>query len=143
MKAGIDTTFLIEAEVIEHPRHEKAKAFKQRFLSSSNTFALAPQVLEEFIHIITDEKRFEKPLSIREALYRAHYWWNSLEVEQVFKNDHSISWFLTKMEQYKLGRKRILDTMLAATYVTAGVQTIITANADDFAVFKELEVLLP
>jgi predicted nucleic acid-binding protein len=143
MKAGIDTTFLIEAEVLEHPRHEKADAFKQRFLESSNTFALTPQVVEEFIHIITDKKRFKNPLSMREALYRANYWWNSIEVEQVFKTDHSVSWFLTWMEQYQLGRKRILDTMLAATYFAAGVHTIVTSKTDDFAVFKELEVLVP
>ena len=143
MKAGIDTTFLIEAEVLEHPGHDKAEAFKKRFLESSNTFALAPQVLEDFIHIITDEKRFKNPLSIREALYRANYWWNSIEVEQIFKTEHSVSCFFAWMEQYRLGRKRILDTMLAATYFSAGVNTVITTNADDYAVFKELEVLVP
>lgn len=143
MKLGIDTTFLVEVEVIGHPNHEKARDYKQRMLRSSDRFAIAPQVLEEFIHVITDPKRFERPLSMRQALYRAHRWWNSIEVEQVFVNSHTVSWFLTWMERYGLGRKRILDTMLAATYFAGGVHTIVTSNETDFSAFKEMEVVIP
>jgi hypothetical protein len=34
-----------------------------------------------------------------------------------------------------LGRKRLLDTQLAATYAAAGVTELLTANSADFAVF--------
>ncbi len=143
MKIGIDTTFLVEAEILGHPNHEKAREYKQRIPDSPDTFAIAPQVIEEFIHIITDPKRFEKPLTMRQALNRSQQWWNSIEVEQVYINDHTVSWFLTWMERYGLGRKRILDTMLAATYFAGGVRSIITSNEADFSVFEELEVVVP
>ncbi len=143
MKIGIDTTFLIETDVAGHPGHQAAETYKEKGLNSPDTFAIAPQVLEEYIHIITDPKRFESPLSMQQALQRARQWWNSIEVEQILPTDHSVSWFLTWMEQYNLGRKRILDTMLAATYFTAGIRAIVTSNARDFEVFKEIEVITP
>ena len=54
-----------------------------------------------------------------------------------------MSWFLAWMGKYGLGRKRILDTMLAATYFAGGVDAIVTSNPDDFAVFKEMKVVMP
>jgi len=143
MRIGIDTTFLIEVEIIEHPEHKKAVAYVQNVLNSSDSFALVPQVLEEFIHIITDPKRFERPLSMRQALYRSHAWWNGLEIEQIFPTGHSVSWFLAWMGRYDLGRKRILDTMLAATYFAGGINVIVTSNRSDFEVFEEIEVITP
>lgn len=35
------------------------------------------------------------------------------------------------------GRKRVLDTMMAATYRSAGITSILTLNGADFAVFGE------
>lgn len=141
MKIGIDTTFLLEAEIIEHPGHRNAYEYKNRVLDSPDTFVLAPQVINEFIHIVTDPKRFEHPLSMQEALCRSHSWWNGLEIEQVFPTDHSVSWFLAWMDRYTLGRKRILDTMLAAVYFTGGAKAIVTSNPGDFDVFEELEII--
>lgn len=143
MKIGIDTAFLLEVEIIEHPGHRKAYEYKNHVLDSSDTFIIAPQAINEFIHIITDPKRFERPLFMREALARSHAWWNGLEIEQVFPTDHSVSWFLAWMDRYTLGRKRILDTMLAAVYFTGGANAIVTSNSGDFDVFEELEIITP
>jgi len=143
MKIGIDTTFLLEVEIIEHPGHRQANEYKNHVLDSPDSFVLAPQVINEFIHIVTDPKRFERPLSMREALARSQSWWNGLEIEQVFPTDHSVSWFLAWMNRYALGRKRILDTMLAAVYFTGGAKAIVTSNSGDFDVFEELEIITP
>jgi len=45
------------------------------------------------------------------------------------------------MARHRLGKKRVLDTMLAATYVSAGIRRLITGNADDYRLFKELELI--
>ncbi len=39
------------------------------------------------------------------------------------------------MREYQLGRKRVLDTMLAATYRASGVTSLLTLNAEDFELF--------
>jgi len=56
---AIDTTFLIQLKVRESPGHEDAHRLLQRgFLDTGNTLGLVPQVLEEFIHVCTDPRRF-------------------------------------------------------------------------------------
>jgi predicted nucleic acid-binding protein len=61
-----------------HPGHQAVKTYKEKGLNSPDTFAIAPQVLQEYIHIITDPKLFESRLSIQKALQRARQWWNSI-----------------------------------------------------------------
>jgi hypothetical protein len=47
------------------------------------------------------------------------------------------------MKQFNLGRKRILDTHLAAILYTNGVSRLLTSNPSDFAVFGVLETVTP
>lgn len=61
---GVDTTFLIQLELIELPAHLAAHELLQReILQPQVPLALAPQVLAEFIHVVTDPRRFQKPLT--------------------------------------------------------------------------------
>jgi predicted nucleic acid-binding protein len=45
--------------------------------------------------------------------------------------------------QFSLGRKRLLDTLLAATFHQAGIHSILTTNAADFAVFGVFTCITP
>ena len=47
------------------------------------------------------------------------------------------------MRQFSLGRKRILDTHLAAVLHTAGARRLLTSNPGDFTVFGVLEMVVP
>jgi predicted nucleic acid-binding protein len=76
-----------------------------------------------------------------EALAEARAWSEASDVEQVPPDDDAVQWFLAAMARYQLGRKRVLDTMLAATYRSAGVTSLLTLNAADFAVFGEFACL--
>ena len=55
----------------------------------------------------------------------------------------SVRQTLRWMREFRLGRKRILDTHLAAVLYVAGVRRLLTSNPDDFAVFGVLETLTP
>ena len=44
------------------------------------------------------------------------------------------------MSLHNLGRNRINDTQMAASYVTQGISKIITANPKDFELFECFEV---
>ena len=46
------------------------------------------------------------------------------------------------MEQYRLGRKRVADSLLVATLLQHGVELII-CNEADFAVFDEITTIDP
>jgi len=140
---GLDSSFLVAAEVVEHPDHSAARRTVSEIVSRDDRIALAPQVLVEFIHVITDQRRFTQPLGMDEARNLADRYWAANEVEHVFPNDVATRQCLRWIEQFSLGRKRLLDTLLAATYHTAGIKSILTLNPSDFVVFGVLDCVTP
>ena len=141
MTHGIDTDFLVAAEVIDHPFHEKADELLRTLLDDGHDFALAPQTLAEFIHVVTDERRMPRPLTMADAIARAEGWWLAAEVIHVFPGGRTVAEFVDWLRQHRLGRKRLLDTMLAATFRNAGVRRVITNNARDFEVLNCFEIV--
>ena len=143
MRHGIDTGFLVAAEVAEHPDHASARLKLAERLTAGDRFALAPQVLAEFIHIVTDPRRFVQPLDIATARDLAEQWWTARDVDAVFPGEAAVPQFLGWLRQYQLGRKRLLDTLLAATYRQAGIKSLLTTNPSDFAVFGDFSCITP
>jgi predicted nucleic acid-binding protein len=132
---GLDTSFLVAIEVISHEEHKTAHALFRRLLKAGDSFSLTPQILTEFIHVVTDPKRFSSPLGLEQAIERAEFWWNAAEIAHVFPTAESTLVFLGWLEEHKLGRKRLLDTLLAATLQGSGITSLLTLNAGDFAIF--------
>jgi predicted nucleic acid-binding protein len=140
---GLDTGFLVAAEVTEHAEHTDAQATLARLLGAGDMLAIAPQVLAEFIHIVTDPRRFTHPLDMPAARQVAEQWWTATDVVRVFPDDGATQQFLAWLAQFALGRKRLLDTLLAATYRQAGIQSLLTTNPADFAVFGVFTCITP
>lgn len=140
---GADTAFLVQLELIEVPAHQAAHRLLQtEILEPQISLALAPQVLAEFIHIVTDARRFQTPLSMDEAVAKARFWWNATEVRHVFPTDDSTRLVFDWLQRHQLGRKRILDTQLATTLWSAGIQRVVTSNPSDFKLLG-FETLVP
>lgn len=132
---GLDTSFLVAAEVSSHEDHAACRAKLQKLLKVEDQVAVVPQILAEFIHVVTDARRFASPLTVEQAMERAELWWNATEVVHVFPTAESTLLFLSWLQEHKLGRKRLLDTMLASTLQGNGVTSMLTLNRTDFAVF--------
>src|SRR5436309_2846322 len=132
---GLDTGFLVAAEVIEHTEHVPARDTLARLLAAGDQIGVAPQVLAEFIHIVTDPRRFTQALDMTTAHQLAEQWWTAQEVLRVFPDDAATRQFLAWLQQFSLGRKRLLDTLLAAIYKQAGITSLLTTNPADFAIF--------
>ena len=140
---GLDTSFLVQLEVREQAGHRLAHSLKERLLETPVSFALAPQTLCEFIHIVTDPKRFENPLSMEEAVRRSGIWWNLKEVRNIHSTERAIPRFHEWLLLYRLGRKRLLDTMLAACFEDHGVTHVISSDPAGFGVFGTFKVVDP
>jgi len=82
------------------------------------------------------------PLVVTDAITRAEQWWQAAEVVRVFPDGNSVSDFFAWLRQYQLGRKRLLDTLLAASYRNAKVTKIITNNAKDYEVLAAFEIVI-
>ena len=140
---GLDTGFLVAAEILEHADHAASRRILARLVAAGDQVAIAPQVLAEWIHIVTDPRRFTQPLPINDARHIARQWWTARDVVRVFPNEAATQQFLGWLEQFSLGRKRLLDTLLAATYHRAGIQSILTTNPADFATFGIFTCITP
>lgn len=136
MTHGLDTSFLVALEVDSHEEHAACRSRFQHLLKAGDSFAIAPQILAEFIHVVTDPRRFSSPLTAEQAISRAGIWWNAAEVIHVFPTAESTLLFLNWLDEFKLGRKRLLDTQLAATFLSAEISSVLTLNRSDFATLK-------
>ena len=141
MRHGFDTSLLVAHEVVSHAGHEGARQRVHDLRTAGDGFAIAAQVVTEFVHVVTDPKRFTTALTMEQALERARAWWDSPDVERVEPDDDAVKWFLDAMAKHRLGRKRVLDTMLAAAYRSAGITSLLTLNGADFEAFGEFSCL--
>lgn len=132
---GIDTNILVADALPDHPEHRRVSRALNSCLSGGHQIALTPLVVSEFIHVSTDPRRFENPLSVAEAVAQTEFWTSSAETVLLSIDPTSHRQWLHWLAEHRLGRKRLLDTLLAATWHTAGVHEIFTLNPRDFEIF--------
>ena len=138
---GIDTCFLIDLYWNDSPRHQKAMALYNKLANDDSVkIAIYNNCFNEFLHVITDSKRFENPFTIQEAIDVIDFWCDIENVTVLYPDDTSFKRTLAWMNMYKLGRNRINDTQMASCYITSGVSSIITANPNDFEIFDCFEL---
>jgi len=139
---GIDTDVLVAWAMAGTPRHLAArKLFQQEARAGGGWLGLTPQVLQEFLHVVTDPRRFENPLDMPRALKMVHALWEAEETVRILPAVEPVPRTVELMNRFQLGRKRILDTALAATLELAGVPRLATFNPADFQVFPFLELV--
>ena len=133
---AVDTTLLLAFEMRELPTHERVRATVAALSRGGQPcFSLAPQVVDEFLHVSTDPRRFKQPLEMDGALGRMRFWWQAREVRHALPSAATVELAMEWMARFSLGRKRILDTSLAAVYHLAGIRRLATGNRADFEVF--------
>jgi len=76
---GADTSFLVAVEIVEHERHADALRILRESLARGDRVAVAPQVLAEFVHVVTDRRRFQQPMSMETALDKSECWWTAAD----------------------------------------------------------------
>jgi predicted nucleic acid-binding protein len=141
---GLDTSFLVRVAIADAADHDAARRlFIREVRNLGNKLVVVPLVLSEFVHVVTDVRRFPHALSVESAIEQAKTWWHATDTHQLHTTQTAMALFFQWMLDHRLGRKRILDTMLAATFHTAGVRRIFTSNPVDFGVFGVFELLVP
>lgn len=139
---GIDTTFLIDLEIEDSPRHEGAVKLFEKWRNEKNSvLVIFYQSFLEFQHVITDSKRFVSPLTIQQSIERTWFWIDQERIKVIYPDETSFKRVLLWSNMYKLGRKRIQDTHLAAAFAEAGVTEIWTANPSDFEIFEAFDLI--
>ncbi|MCI0541896.1 MAG: hypothetical protein L0Z50_42410 [Verrucomicrobiales bacterium] len=119
----------------DHPANAATVAAVQFETQRGRRLVFPPLVVTEFVHVITDQRRFAPPLMMVEALDWIEEFLANPTVSLVEPTLESLRQTLHWMRQFNLGRKRILDTHLAAVLYTAGARRLLTSNPADFTVF--------
>ncbi len=144
MICGVDSNVLIYSAVESMPEYRSvASFFERRVLTGEITCAVTFPVLLEFVHITTDPKRFSPPLELEESVAIAEQYWNAANWRRLLPRRQTGVRTFELLRRHGLGRKRLLDTYLAATLLDHNVQTLLTCNTRDFQVFNELQLIDP
>jgi predicted nucleic acid-binding protein len=139
---GLDTDVLVSWAMAGAPHHRAARALLgSEVTERQGQLGVTPQVLFEFVHVSTDSRRFEHPLPMGRAVELALALWEADETLRVVPEAAVLPRAFALMSRLQLGRKRILDTVLAATLEAAGIRRLATLNPRDFAVFPFLEIV--
>lgn len=139
---GLDTSFLVGLTIREHPAHWAClELFETGIRGVASSAAICSQVLGEFAHIVTDPRRLSQPLAMDEALEICSQWWQAGECRIIEPTQHSFPLFVDWMQRHRLGRKRVLDTLLAANYHSAGIRRLATTDWRDFRIFGVFDII--
>jgi predicted nucleic acid-binding protein len=140
---GLDCNILIQLAFADHPANAKTVAFVKAETASGTKLVFPMLVVNEFLHVATDVRRFAPPLTMIEALNWMEEFLKNPMVSLLESNKASADQTLVWMREFNLGRKRVLDTHLAAVLHTAGVRRLLTSNPADFAIFTDLKIVTP
>jgi predicted nucleic acid-binding protein len=140
---GLDCNILVQLALSDHPANPSTVAAVQAEVKSGSRLVFPPLVINEFLHVITDARRFSPPLTMTEALDWVERFLANPAVGLLEPTPESLRQALRWMRQFDLGRKRILDTHLAAVLHTAGVRRLLTSNPGDFTVFGVFGIVTP
>ena len=139
---GLDTSFLIDLYWQDSPRNKNARDLFSRIVKDDSVeLAIFFNCFNEFLHVITDSKRFENAFSIAEAIDVIDFWCDLDRVKVLYPTDTSFKRTLAWMNMYRLGRNRINDTQMASCYLSNNITSIITANPKDFEIFHSFELM--
>jgi predicted nucleic acid-binding protein len=138
---GVDTSFLVAHCDSNHLQNPRVRQCLVDWTQNQEQLVFCPQVIAEMLHVATDARRLPHAWTMSQAIAQAHQWRTATEVHWVSPDVRCVKLCLEWMAKYALGRKRILDTLLAATYFHHGVTRLATLNPDDFRVFRVFEFL--
>ena len=104
MTVAIDTDFLVAVEIRDHLFHKPADTLLGRLLEGGHKLAVVPQMLAEFVHVVTDSKRMKEPLSMEEALARAEHWWQAREVVRIYPDGDAVTTWIEWLRELNENR---------------------------------------
>lgn len=122
MRKGLDTSVLVYMiDNTDAEKHEKALALLEDMLRNPGGYALTAQVIAELLYVV---KR-KLPDALEDALFLAE----RLRAKGIILGSYTIEEVL-RAARHPQGR--FWDALIAYTYLSHGVNVILTENIDDF-----------
>jgi predicted nucleic acid-binding protein len=140
---GLDCNILVQLALADHPANTVTVTAVNAQVRAGRSLMVPSSIVTEFLHVVTDQRRFTPPLTMNEALDWTGDFLAQPKVKVIEPSQKALAQALVWMRQHKLGRKRILDTHLAAILHTSGISGLLTSNPSDFALFGVIQTVAP
>jgi toxin-antitoxin system PIN domain toxin len=137
----LDTDVLVYAVNADAPQHSSSQAVVQAAFDRHILAAVVPQILLEFLAVVTNPRRVTRPLDPARA-------WEQVEILRVNLPVLGLELdALTMLGELVIAHRPagrgIFDLFLAAQMRTHGVRTICTYNGSDFDRLRDVEAVTP
>jgi len=143
MKILFDTNILVHAYNKSSVNQKKASTIVKKALRGEIDAYLTPQVLYEFFAIVTNPKRVEYPLPVKEAVELCIDLWGCGEIEKINPSSFASMEVFELVKVQKLSGGKVFDCVLAVTAKENGIDTIYTENVKDFKNYGFIAALNP
>jgi predicted nucleic acid-binding protein len=141
---AIDANILVYAYNLDSPLNPRASAFLEEDILTGNIKACLPyQSLYEFYAIITDPRRVEQPVELKEAREVIGAYIRARNVPKIYPRKSNLKNTFELLSKYNITKQEIFDVVFVATLLDNGVDGIITRNTKHFERFEFLKVLNP
>ena len=129
---GIDTNILVYFLNEESVYHTKAKVFIDRLQRGEIKGIVSWQNLSELYAIVTDSKRFPRPMTTKQAIEVTKQFLGNGSVNIIVPVANTKEIFFNLVLAIKPKAQQIHDIFLASTLLSNGIKTLVTENTSDF-----------
>jgi toxin-antitoxin system PIN domain toxin len=145
---AVDTNVLVYAHFPSSPHHAASYALLQRAERQEITLCVFPQVVAEFISVVTNPRRVSPSKTVEDAVQAVRRVLATPGVVLLSLPESATSTFLDLLLAHPATGPEIVDRQLVAAMMEHGIGTMVTFNVNDFAgipnvTAKEPAALIP
>ncbi len=135
----IDTNLLVYSSGINLDLCHKSRQLLTSLYNKFDYLAISPQIVREFLVVVTHPLTSEKPFSIAEAVNCVGDFLETLII--LPEHDGIVEKLLHLVSKYHIVGKRIHDANIVALMLSHQIHYLATANEKDFKGFAEIEII--
>jgi predicted nucleic acid-binding protein len=136
----VDTNVLVYAAVAQAPLHQQAQSALQSLRQANVPMWISPQVIREYLAVMTRPQTFGQPLSAADAARDAEVFVRRFRLADV--NAAVTDNLLQLLSTVQVAGKQVHDANIVATMRTHGIERLLTHNVSDFARYDHLITIL-
>ncbi len=132
----VDTNVLVYSTVKDNPWHEEARNWLATLRNQGITLCATPQILREYIVVLTRGQIFERQFTVAEVLEAVDGIMSWLRI--LAETEKASNLLRSLVRRYQVRGKRVHDANVIAVMLTHGVTHLATYNRADFDNFQEI-----
>ncbi|MBS0614484.1 MAG: PIN domain-containing protein [Proteobacteria bacterium] len=139
---AVDTNLLVYAHRRDSPWHRSAAACIRELAESPSVWAIPWPCIHEFLAIVTHQRIYSPPSSMKDALEQVDSWLESPSLVLLAESDGYRNTLTRLLIESRVSGPRVHDVRIAALCIHANVRELLSADRD-FSRFGSLQVRNP